>query len=171
MDNEDRIFDHVEHKQKLTSLDHKATFTVGVTDQVEGSEQVCPSQQTKKQGPSALFLKTTSVKSMASKKVSRTRSDFCRLLRKESVDETFEKESSGVDVRAKVLDRRRTVSDGDCANDFQMSDDNQHPEGIARVDSSPPRMEHKERSLEECKLMLKQSVCCTILFLYMYIIK
>ena len=49
MDNEDRIYDHVEHKQKLTSLDHKATFTVGVTDQVEGSEQVCSNQKTKKQ--------------------------------------------------------------------------------------------------------------------------
>ena len=164
MDNEDRIYDHVEHKQKLTSLDHKATITVGVTDQVEGSEQVCSSQETNKQGPSALLLKNASAKSMASKKVTRTRSDFCHLLRIESVDETFEKESS--DVRTKVLDRRRTVSEGDCANDCQMSDDNRHPEGIIRVDSSPPRMEHKGRSLEECKLMLKQSVCFSVIFLY-----
>lgn len=157
MDNEDRIYDHVEHKQKLTSLDHKATFTVGVTDQVEGSEQVCSNQKTKKQGPSALFLKNTSAKSVASKLVTRPRSDFCPLPRIESVDETFEKESSDAVVRRKLLDRRRTVSEGDCANDCQMNDDNQHPEGIIRVDSSPPRMELKERSLEECKLMLKQS--------------
>lgn len=164
MDNEDRIYDHVEHKQKLTSLDDKATFTVGVTDQVEGSEQVRLSQETNKQGSSAVLLKNASAKSMASKKVTRTRPDFCHLPRIESVDETFEKESS--DVRTKVLDRRRTVSEGDCANDRQTSDDNRHPEGIIRVDSSPPRMEHKERSLEECKLMLKQSVCFFVLFLY-----
>lgn len=166
MDNEDRIYDHVEHKQKLTSLDHKTTFIVGITDQVEGSEQVCSSQETNKREPSALFLKNTSAKNVASKKVTRPRSDFCRLPRIESVDETFGKESSDVDVRMKVLDRRRTVSEGDCANDCQMSDDNRHPERIIRVDSSPPRMEHKECSLEECKLMLKQSVCFTVLFLH-----
>ena len=125
MDNEDRIYDHVEHKQKLTSPDDKATFPVGVTDQVEGSEQVRLSQETNKQGSSAVPLKNASAKSMASKKVTRTRSDFCHLPRIESVDETFQKESS--DVRTKVLDRRRTVSEGDCANDHQTSDDNQHP--------------------------------------------
>ena len=165
MDNEDRIYDHVEHKQKLTSLDHKAYFTVGVADQVEGSEQACPSQQTNKQGPSALFLKNASPKSMASKKVTRTRSDLSHLPRLESVDEAFEKDSSDVDLRMKVLDRRRTVSEGDCANDCQMSDDNQHPEGLTRVDSSPPAV-YQERSLEECKLMLKQPVCFTLLFPY-----
>lgn len=165
MDNEDRIYDHVEHKQKLTSLDHKASFTVGVTDQVEGSDQACSSQEKNKQGPnSALFLKNAA-KSMASKKVTRTRSDFSHLPRIESVDEAFEKDSSGVDVRTKVLDRRRTVSEGDCANDCQMNDDDHHPEGLIRADSSPPAV-HQERSLEECKLMLKQSVCCTLLFLY-----
>lgn len=166
MDNEDRIYDHVEHKQKLTSLDHKAPFTVGVTDQVEGSEQACSSQEKNKQGPSsALFLKNGSAKSMASKKITRPRSDFSCLPRIESVDEAFEKDSSGVDVRTKVSDRRRTVSEGDRANDCQMSDNNQHPEGLIRADSSPPAV-HQERSLEECKLMLKQSVCCTLLFLY-----
>ena len=165
MDNEDRIYDHVEHKQNLTSLDHKALFPVGVTDQVEGSEQVCSSQEKNKHGPSsALFLKNANAKSVASKKVTRTRSDFSHLPRKESVDEAFEKDFSGVDVRRKVLDRRRTVSEGDCANDCQINGDNQHPEGLIRADNSPPAV-HQDRSLEECKLMLKQSVC-TSLFLY-----
>ena len=166
MDNEDRIYDHVEHKQKTISQDRKAFFTVGLADQVEGSDQACSSQATNRQGTSALFLKNTCEKSMASKKVTRTRSDFSRLPRIESVDEAFEKDSTDVDVKTKVLDRRRTVSEGDCANDCQMSDDNQHPQELPRVDSSPPRMENKERSLEECKLMLKQSVCCLLLFFY-----
>ena len=166
MDNEDRIYDHVEHKQKTISQDRKAFITVGLTDQVEGSDQACSSQVTNRQGTSALFLKNTCEKRMASKKVTRTRSDFSRLPRIESVDEAFEKDSTDVDVKTKVLDRRRTVSEGDCANDCQISDDNQHPQELPRVDSSPPRMEHKERSLEECKLILKQSVCRILLFLY-----
>lgn len=165
MDNEDRIYDRVEHKQKVTSLEHKASFTVGVTDQVEGSEQACSSQETNKQGSSAPFLKNASEKSMASKKIIRTRSELNHLPRIETLDEAFQKDSSGVDMRLKVLDRRRTVSEGHCANDCQTSDDNQHPQGLIREDSSPPRMEHKDQSLEECKLMLKQPVCCTLLYL------
>jgi len=164
MDNEDRIYDHLEHKQTWTSSEHKALFTVGLTDQVEGSEQARSSQETNKQGPSALYLKNKRDKSTVSKKVTRPRSDFICLPSLESVDEAFEKDSTGVNVKTKVLERRRTVSEGDCANDCQMSEDNQHPQGLIRLESSPPRMEHKERSLEECKLMLKQSVCCILLF-------
>lgn len=166
MDNEDRIYDHVEHKQTRTSSEHKALFTVGLTDQVEGSEQARSSQETNKQGPSALYLKNKRDKSTASKKVTRPRSDFICLPSLESVDEAFEKDSTGVNVKMKVLERRRTVSEGDCANDCQMSEDNQHPQGLIRLESSPPRMEHKERSLEECKLMLKQSVCFVLPFFY-----
>lgn len=166
MDNEDRIYDHVEHKQTRTSSEHKALFTVGLTDQVEGSEQARSSQETNKQGPSALYLKNKRDKSTVSKKVTRPRSDFICLPSLESVDEAFEKDSTGVNVKTKVLERRRTVSEGDCANDCQMSEDNQHPQGLIRLESSPPRMEHKERSLEECKLMLKQSVCFILPFFY-----
>lgn len=165
MDSEDRIYDHIEHKQTLTSSEHKAFFTVGLTDQVEGSEQTRSRQETNKQGPSALFLKNKHDKSTVSKKVTRPRSDFSCLPSLESVDEAFEKDSTGVDVKKKVLERRRTVSEGDCANDCQMSEDNQHPQGLMRLESSPPRMEHKERSLEECKLKLKQSVCCILLYI------
>lgn len=166
MDNEDRIYDHVEHKQTRTSSEHKALFTVGLADQVEGSEQARSSQETNKQGPSALYLKNKRDKSTVSKKVTRPRSDFICLPSLESVDEAFEKDSTGVNVKMKVLERRRTVSEGDCANDCQMSEDNQHPQGLIRLESSPPRMEHKERSLEECKLMLKQSVCFILPFFY-----
>lgn len=135
MGNEDQIYDHTEHKQKVTSLEHKASFTVGAVDQVEGSEQACPGQGCSSSEPNCLPTK-------------------------ETVDEASQKHSSTLNVRTKVLDRRRTVSEGYCPDDSQPRDDNLHLSGLVRVESSPPRIEQKERSLEECKLMLKQSVCC-----------
>ena len=159
MDNEDRIYDHVEQKQKVTSLEHKVSFTVGTEDQVEDCEQACSSQNTDQQETSALFteLKNASEKSMTSQKVVRTKSDLNSLSRKGRIDEEFQKDSSG--GRMKVLDRRRTVSEGHCPDDScESSDDSLHLPGLIRIDSSPPRMEHKERSLEKCKRMLKQPV-------------
>lgn len=159
LDNEDRIYDHAEQKE------HKVSFTVGVVDQVEGSEQACSGQNTDKQGPSALFpeLKNASEKSMASEKVAGTSSELNCLPIKETVDGELKKDSSGLNVRTKVFDRRRTVSEGHYPDDNQSSDDNLHLPGLVRVESSPPRIERKERSLEECKLMLKQSVSYNVI--------
>lgn len=172
LDNEDRIYDHAEQKE------HKVSFTVGAVDQADGSEQACSSQNTDKQGPSALLseLKNASEKSMASEKVAGTSSELNCLPRKETVDGDLKKDSltSAVNVKTKVFDRRRTVSEGHCPDDNQPSDDNLQLPGLIRVESSPPRMEHKERSLEECKLTLKQSVCRTLiscLLLPVYILR
>lgn len=137
---EDIIHDHMEQKPKGTSLEHQASFTVG-TDQIEGCEQE---------------LNKASEKSMASEKVAVTRSEPEFFSRNGTVDKAHEKDSQVPTTRIKVLDRRRTVSEGDCHSDCQSSNDSLHPPELVREDSSPPRMEYKERSLEECKLMLKQ---------------
>lgn len=164
MFNEDAFYDHAEQKHKVASVEHKASFTVGTVDQVEGSEQACLSHHnTDEQGPAVLFSDQTndSIKSMASEKGAKTSSELNSFPRTESVDGEFEKPSSAV-AKTKALDRRRTVSEGHCPDESQTSDDSLRIPGLAvRVESSPPRMEHKERSLEECKLILKQSVCCS----------
>lgn len=53
--------------------------------------------------------------------------------------------------------RRRTVSEGHGCN--ESSDDNLQSEEVSISRTSPSRREYKERSLEECKTIFKQSVC------------
>ena len=163
MDNEDAFYDHPGQKHKVTSSEHKASFTVGTVDQVEGSGQAClRHQNTDEQGPAALFSDRTndSIKSMASEKVARTSSELNSLPKIETVDGEFEKPSSAV-VKTKAFDRRRTVSEGHCPDDSQTSDNSLRIPGLVRV----------ERSLEECKLILKQSVCCPEISCFLSIAK
>ena len=141
----------MEQKPKGTSLEHQASFTVGM-DQIEGCEQE---------------LNKASEKSIASEKVAVTRSEPECFSRNGTVDKAHEKDSQVPTTRIKVLDRRRTVSEGDCHSDCQSSNDSLHPPELVREDSSPPRIEYKERSLEECKLMLKQPVCLTLVVCYL----
>ena len=173
MDNEDTFYNDAEQKHKVMSMEHKASFTVGTVDQVEGSEQACLSHHnTNERGPAALFSDQTndSVKSVASETGAKTSSALNSFPKLETVDGEFEKPSSAV-VRTKALDRRRTVSEGHCPDDSQTSDDSLRIPGLVRVESSPTRIEHKERSLEECKLILKQSVCCSDISCFLSIAK
>lgn len=81
--------------------------------------------------------------------------DICSLSRTKEFSAVTWKDSSVHGLRTKVL-RRRTVSEGHGCN--ESSDDLPSEEAsISR--SSPSKREYKERSLEECKTIFKQSVC------------
>ena len=101
----------------------------------------------------------SSEESLASEKTAETRSEPVCLSRKEAIKEENQERSQKLSsiTKLKVHDRRRTVSEGHCSECYS-SDDIKHPLALARLDSSPPIGEYKERSLEECKLMLKQPV-------------
>lgn len=99
----------------------------------------------------------SSEESIASEKTAETRSEPVCLPRKEAVEEENQEQSQDLSSRTKleVRDRRRTVSEGHCS-ECHSSDDAKCSPVLVRLDSSPPRVEYKARTLEECKLMLKQ---------------
>ncbi|PFX34975.1 3-hydroxy-3-methylglutaryl-coenzyme A reductase-like isoform X1 [Stylophora pistillata] len=134
--NEDRMHEHVEQ----THIEARASNTT-VTD-IQGGEQESDK---------------SSEESLASEKTAETRSEPVCLSRKEAIKEENQEQSQKLSsiTKLKVHDRRRTVSEGHCSVCYS-SDDIKHPLALARLDSSPPIAEYKERSMEECKLMLKQ---------------
>lgn len=107
----------------------------------------------------------SSEESIASEKTAETRSEPVCLPRKEAVEEENQEQSQDLSSRTKleVRDRRRTVSEGHCS-ECHSSDDAKCSPVLVRLDSSPPRVEYKARTLEECKLMLKQPVCLSLFF-------
>ena len=148
---EDRIHDQVEKKPRIVVSDHKLSSTVDSVDQVDSSHQAYLSKNTHKLAQCASFqeLKHSSEKSIASEKGVRTRI--------QTVSEASWKDSDSVDMRTEVLGRRRTVSEGHCYAECQSIDDTVYMPEIKTTVNSPPTTEH--RSLEECKSILKQSVC------------
>lgn len=94
-------------------------------------------------------------KSIASVQAKEATDIYLLSITKELSEVTW-KDSSIHGLRTKVL-RRRTVSEGYGCN--ESSDDNLQSEETSISRSSPPRREYKERSLEECKTILKQLVC------------
>ena len=64
-----------------------------------------------------------------------------------------------VSQRSGLLERRRTVSEGDGFSEFCFSEDSVLMSECVKNNSSTPTLENRERSLEECKAVLKQSVC------------
>ncbi|XP_068752576.1 3-hydroxy-3-methylglutaryl-coenzyme A reductase-like isoform X2 [Montipora capricornis] len=64
---------------------------------------------------------------------------------------------SNIELRSMVLSRRRTLSEGNGPSECQSRDDYLLVPALERSKSNPPRLEIKERSLEECKSVLKQS--------------
>lgn len=62
--------------------------------------------------------------------------------------------------RSGLLERRRTVSEGDGFSElFCFSEDSVLMSECVKKNSSTPTLENRERSLEECKAVLKQAVC------------
>lgn len=64
-----------------------------------------------------------------------------------------------VTLRSRLLERRRTVSEGDGFNECCSSEDNVFMSECMKNNSSTTTLENRERSLEECKAILKQLVC------------
>lgn len=147
---EDKMYDQVEKMPKLKEMNHKEFYGEDSSDQVDGNHQSCSSQNV-----------DNFQKSIASDNGVNRRPGHKHLSRMMTISET-----SNINIKPKLIDRRRTVSEGHCANECQSSDDNR-PE-VTRTDTSPPRMEHKEHSLDECKTILKQSVCHTYLIFRCY---
>ena len=145
---EDRFYDQVEKKPKIMVADHKVSPTISTTEQVDGSHPAA----------SASFeeLKHAREKTIMSEKGAGEGHPGL----KKTMSEASRKDCSLLGTRTKVLERRRTVSEGHCSNEYQSSDDSL---AEIRSDSQPPRMEHRERSLEECKSILNQSVCQTLM--------
>ena len=154
---EETIYDQVEKKPRVMVSDHKASSAEDSTDQLDSH---C--QNTDKQALCASFqeLNHASERCIASEDSSRIRPGLNSLSRIKTMSEASWKDSS-VSLKNKVLERRRTVSEGHYSNECHPSDDNLHPPEVTRTISSPPRVEHKGRSLEECKVILKQPVCQT----------
>ena len=147
---EDKMYDQVEKMPRLKEMDHKVSYGEDSSDQVDGNHQSCSSQNV-----------DNFQRSIASNNGGIRRPGNKHLSRMKTISE-----ASSINIKTKLIDRRRTVSEGHCANESQSSDDNR-PE-VIRTDSSPPRMEHKERNLDECKTILKQSVCHTYLIFRCY---
>ena len=158
---EEKIYDQVEKKPRIIVTDNKVSSAEDCFDQLDGCRQACSSQNTDKQALCASFkeLNLTSERSIASENSSRTRT--------KTMNEAYWKESS-ISLKNKALERRRTVSEGHLSNECQPSEDSLHPPEVMRTNSSPPRVEHKERSLEECKAILKQSVRQTCLVIHYF---
>lgn len=166
---EEKIYDQVEKKPRIIVSGNKVSSAEDCIDQLDGYHQASSSQNTDKQALCASFkeLNHTSERTIASENSSRTRPGLNSLSRTKTMNEAYWKDSS-ISLKNKVLERRRTVSEGHCSNDCQPNEDSLHPPEVIRTNSSPPRVEHKERSLEECKAILKQSVCQSCLVIHYF---
>ena len=136
------IYDQVDKKPKILVSKLVPSASVNSIDQVHASQQASSSQTVDKQSK----LNDESEKNSLS--------------RTKTMSKAFWKNSS---LNSKVLGRRRTVSEGHC---YEESSDDSLPGEILNTVSSSPKVEYKERSLEECKKILKQSVCQTLILLY-----
>lgn len=143
-------YDQVE-KKKVILVSEDKTSSLATASHFD-SGQKDESSQIETEPSETEHAHEKSIASVQAKEVT----DNYLLSRTKEFSEVTWKDSSVHGLRTKVL-RRRTVSEGHGCN--ESSDDNLQSEEVSISRTSPSRREYKERSLEECKTIFKQSVC------------
>ncbi|XP_067016707.1 3-hydroxy-3-methylglutaryl-coenzyme A reductase-like [Acropora muricata] len=147
---DERTDDQVEKKRAAITEDEQVYPTRDTRDQVgcnvkshttDGKEQCTDCNQPS--GKSVAYG-TSANKRLKGNFLSRKMSEICG-------------NWPSVSQRSGLLERRRTVSEGDGFSEFCFSEDSVLMSECVKNNSSTPTQENRERSLEECKAVLKQS--------------
>lgn len=141
-------YDQVEKKKVILVSEDKTSSLATASHFVGGQKD--ESSQIETEPSETEHAHEKSIASVQAKEVT----DNYLLSRTKEFSEVTWKDSSVHGLRTKVL-RRRTVSEGHGCN--ESSDDNLQSEEVSISRTSRSRRDYKERSLEECKTIFKQS--------------
>ena len=150
------------HEERVLSPNHKAKFVVGGSDQIEGSDQISTSEAF----PLYLGLEYSTQKNIASGNVGRPQcesKDLVMVASKGNISEGSEQKDNNTIYNPQLtLDRERISSEkqsqssGVICESSRVISENQLK--ISWIDKSPKRMGCKQRSLVDCKSLLKETV-------------